>query len=670
MDLGEQYWKWQRVLALEFFDSSIDVPVALFVDDDEVSRLFREHFNEGDQTLIQAVRNEVSPQQPAQVFYAIQRQVALWAAGDRLDPPPCLPVLAVSVLAASHMRNAVKYYPYLAVLLAGDEPEEVRTSLEYALRRHVFLDIVEMWETLHSWIEKLAGQAGISTIHTDDHFNRIGFPKSQALLQRRDREVLTQFFDDLDLTQRGVPTQDQLIKFLDIWSSRGRGLSRKFLDEFRDLNVRQLLAPVIHAWANRWDGRVVGAVQVSGPPIHLLIDLVDGFFGFAVEFSGQETAIPIEIRLPTSAGTITGEHRDGTKLLEWSLEDLGVPLTRDLTFEAHFGGRVAKWKSLSITVLVERLEGDGWISTQYVQATRMHMLLVAVPEQLEVEELLAKAATSDWRRQTLPGVSGFVLFCNVLFPDAEVLASALQVTRLDLFQSLRPLFAPRARLQGGLRVLRDLADNVYLSGGEPDLLLPFADKSREVDVTLDGRRQEPAFRVSGYPIPLRSAGSFEPGAHSLQVEGDELTFYVEDFRDLAEGSSFAGGRPHIELQGGYLVDEPSQPVQPILAFGYRESYAIRSDGLIRRIHEPARPTDAMNHFPRGATWGFWVDVLDADAWLVQTGMLWRFVRVTSEPPAFTKLSHDDRSVWTRIAAGAKAVPAPFHQYLDAWMNYE
>ena len=86
-----------------------------------------------------------------------------WQRGSQVDPPPVLPLMAVSVLAATRMRSdalarSTNYYIRLAQTLTGDLEGTEVVALRTDLREGgAFLDVAEMWRGIHSWIEAQGG---------------------------------------------------------------------------------------------------------------------------------------------------------------------------------------------------------------------------------------------------------------------------------------------------------------------------------------------------------------------------------------------------------------------------------------------------------------------------------------------------------------------------------
>src|SRR5437868_9852929 len=103
MTFMRSYDWWQTRLGEDFFGTDqAERPLLFFIDDDEAERL-HSTAEEGIDDLCAAVAREAigwsgSP------FRRIYQRVLTWRWSAREEPPPCLPLLAVCVLAATRMQ--------------------------------------------------------------------------------------------------------------------------------------------------------------------------------------------------------------------------------------------------------------------------------------------------------------------------------------------------------------------------------------------------------------------------------------------------------------------------------------------------------------------------------------------------------------------------------------
>jgi hypothetical protein len=127
------FGNWQEKLTHAFFDSHSDVSVIFFTDDDELRELAPDS-PDAAADLAAAVAELVDPRRKAGMFDAAADVASRWRAGSRHKPPPTLPILALSVLAATRMRTdsqgmSHNYYLRLAqVLLTGGGGEPMSSK--------------------------------------------------------------------------------------------------------------------------------------------------------------------------------------------------------------------------------------------------------------------------------------------------------------------------------------------------------------------------------------------------------------------------------------------------------------------------------------------------------------------------------------------------------------
>jgi hypothetical protein len=221
------YDRWQSKLSEEFFSmNQPDEPVNMFLDDEEMTRICP-LLPDPVESLRSAVLAELRQTDKATIFEPIDRRLASWRKSPQDQPPPCLPLLAVTVIAGSRMRNDGKfssaaYYPRLVNLMTSSTNRLTATGIQ----KH-FDVVAEMWQTLDAWIERNHDLLGPSTIRTHETFNRIGYPLSQTVLKASDRDRLSGFFDRLRVDRNSKPPPDQLLALLRLWLDKPRGFSAR-----------------------------------------------------------------------------------------------------------------------------------------------------------------------------------------------------------------------------------------------------------------------------------------------------------------------------------------------------------------------------------------------------------------------------------------------------------
>ncbi len=251
----------------------------MFVDRDEIQQIADEG-EDGLRSLADAVRQFVDIERGAYMFKQVMLAQVAWNSGGRQEPPPTLPVLALSVLAASDMHSDISgashnYYIRLARALLPDGTGEQIETLRINLReRGAFASVSLMWQRVHQWMTEQEGAFGISTIREHPERTRIGYPLSQALVRRSDRSALTRFFDRMNLISAGVPGRESLLNLLKVWTHRRRqGLSDRFVEALDDPKLETILGPLVHSLAVAWDGSVITSDGLRRLEIRLAIDL-------------------------------------------------------------------------------------------------------------------------------------------------------------------------------------------------------------------------------------------------------------------------------------------------------------------------------------------------------------------------------------------------------------
>lgn len=155
--LPADYLRWQKRLAQAFFAGRRDQPIVMFVDRNELYELADEG-EDGPQSLALAVLNVIHLARGASMFARVTAAERVWQSGDRQTPPPTLPILAITVLAASEMGSDAagashNYYIRLAGALLPGAPRESVEQLRHELRsRGAFVAVADMWKELGQWL--------------------------------------------------------------------------------------------------------------------------------------------------------------------------------------------------------------------------------------------------------------------------------------------------------------------------------------------------------------------------------------------------------------------------------------------------------------------------------------------------------------------------------------
>ncbi len=634
-EVVESYAEWQSALARSFLHAQ-EGPVVLFVDDDEL-RNVRADLECPADDLERVVRG-ICVLSGGSLFDNVTRMRANWLRGDRAEPPPVLPVLALTVLAATRMRSdedgrSTNYYLRLAQALAGDD-EALEHQLRTDLKSDDFLDVVNMWRALHDWIEAQNGAVGTSTIRTHERLNRIGYPQSQALLRLSDRAELTRFFEAFDVRRSGVPDAESILRGLDVWtSSRQNVLGDTFMAALGDADKqRPLVGAVVQALAEAWDGRVITRDGKRRIQIRLGLDLDEWStrWLFPADVDG-----PDELTLAIGSEMVALTKRPPSRY--YGVTNNPPPVTAD-TLKRGLRLRGAQYDAefVPTDVLLFRLDSQtgNWSSAPGIAPYEEHVLAVSGSELAQVKRVLGASAEAGWRLRppsATPLLPGFALIEQVRFTNQHALEAALRDEPGLRSLGVAPTLIPRARFVRGLPLASELARDHYLVGGEPDLLLPTAPEPTLVPMTLDSKEDYvPAY---GFPLELRRF-DLDPGQHEVDADGQRLSFtLLVEAPAIAEpeGTGSLGWTPDgvlgpvddARIIGG-LVDDNRQS---LIALGRRacdETWLLLDGGGAQEVAESSAPPFAAAAGFDFRPNQFEIPLTAQSRWLAQRkGAFWR-----------------------------------------------
>lgn len=666
--MPEKYEEWQSLLS-DAFLLPHDGPTVLFLDDGEITRLLPGVEDAG-RHLAEAVHTRVRPSAGRSMFGPVIAAYRQWRRGTQTEPPPVLPVIAITVLAATRMRSdsearSTNYYLRLAqALLPNAGPELIEALRNNLGEGGAFVDAVEMWRGLHAWIEGQNGRVGISTIRDHPHLQRIGYPLSQAVVRQSDRMTLTRFFQALNLTPGSAPAAGVLLDALDIWTAALQNrLSAAFMRALSDTDLRPLLAAVVEAHALAWDGRIRTSDGKQRIAMRLSIDLDawEARWLFSVPSGGPEALTVLspdnkqEVRL-TKTADLGYYAAGGCPAVTPELLLSGMRL-RGAEFTADFPPSPAIF-------LRPDAETGTWSSVPGMLPFENHLVAISGAHTGEFQQLLRESAAEGWRLIPQRGavlLPAYALFQNVRFTDGQALA--LVLSRLPGLRRLgvTPAVIPRARLVRGLPLATAISATHYLVGGEPDLLLPSGPDPRLATVTLDGRREQ--LQANGFPLELRRFIS-ERGRHVVEADGQELAFTtLEEDPDTAQpaGTATLGWTSAAQISGsgqalaviGARVTSITD-MTPVLARRSRdESWLLHDDGRTEGIAEPAPPhllssidIDIRSPF-------FEISAPASARWLAQRrGTRWHLTEVGPANPNEYNLDIDVLDAWKRACGDA------------------
>ncbi|WP_208747894.1 hypothetical protein [Arthrobacter sp. PM3] len=641
------YDRWQWALSDKFFSmKQPDEPVIMFLDDEELARICP-LLPDPAGSLRSAVLAELRQTDKSTVFEPIDRRLASWRKGAQDQPPPCLPVLAVTVIAGSRMRNDGKfssaaYYPRLVDLMTSGPNRLTATGI------HKHFDVVaEMWQTLDDWIERNQGLLGPSTIRTHETFNRIGYPLSQTVLKASDRDRLSGFFDRLRVDRNSRPSPDQLLALLRLWLDKPRGFSTAFVDLVQKGSGNPLLLAVIAKLA---------AEETSGPTaaegrvrldLSMCIDPEDWSISWVV---------PIDRRLDRDE-----LRQDNGSLFSIQKPDYGsvydvvagcLPQGASLInhrFRATGAKAVLTKNVRQVWILRIDPSSGRWQSVPDATPDEPHVFVVQDNDVAEMDELLTKSAAPGYWKLRGKVFPGWVVYVDVSLVEPIDLSVAGSFNSLGQLLKAPPSLRPK--LANGLELRTDVGGRHYLLGGEPDVQLPEGSSNEYVHVVLDNRLPGTQVKANGSLFPLRLAGPFAEGKHTVSVAGVALDFFVHSTGSAAQWeAAHTNGHDEVMPPGGAMPK--TRALEFVLCRRGRDAavWFVTPSGLVQRCGEPPIPLFITGlGFPDSYRWKISVPKGTTFVLTEQAGKLSQPQRIAADPPNFGSIDGQARAFWRRAA---------------------
>jgi hypothetical protein len=492
-----------------------------FVDDEAVAKLYGGAPDEAVSSLVSAVRGKLARGRPRQLFHRIESETRRWKLNGGDGAPPALPLLALTVLAATRMgrgrdRASHNYYkPFCDLLGSHIDPKLLIASYRDA--------VPYLWQCLQWWLdEKHRGQLGFSTVVEDSYFAYIGYADSQTLFSSSDRDKLTQFFRWIRLKPGERVDQPELMTYFRIWASRRDDLSEGTAHMLESDEYSAQLAQIIKAAADRWRG-VVREEGKREADILLTLELFPRpRIGLVAE---RPEGFPDELRCRGPLGqpvTLTSSH-DGwydelPLAISATLLDTGLRLRAEET--------QLRLLAYSVHVFEKNADLGKWASAPQISPGEPAWLLVRQPALDAVTDYLDATARPGWKVIRRDGIAprGWSLV-------GEVVVDAVSEGQIpERLGRIVPRVQNRFSLNGGLPLGRP--SGTYLTGGEPDLWLPPPPgDDRSFELQLDDRAIELPPSASRVRLADRA---LEEGTHTVKMEGVGRSFStIRTFGHLA-----------------------------------------------------------------------------------------------------------------------------------------
>lgn len=517
------YEDWQLALQNYFFAEEKSRFI-LYVDEMTLQTIAKSTdclrgFNDPVLSLRQAVKSKTTMALVDRIFHHTNSLVADWRRGAREEAPPVLPILALSVLAASMRSGHESYYQNFAELLAG-EYDDVRVIYEYLSKGNSYYPIIDYWKTLDEWINHTYGE-GFSTIASSRHFQRIGYALSQSFMNFSDQNRILEMFSG-----HQPPNKNEIDRRVSIEMTRTNHFSKSFSKAFMNGKIREMMLDTCVS--------LVASGRRSLQPANLKKGRID----LMIDDESYEPILKIE--LDDSADRLVGTSSPGQEIFlvrepgtqYFLLESSAVSGYLGLESSLKF---VLKDKAYSRTngsyIFMVKEPILGIYQEVPLQGlNEPALVLVENGSHIKFRELLQtndELKYSGCDKGLKFGLKDYTLFYDVKSTNGKYLEElitenySLKIARNGLNDK------PQAALAGGLNLSNEAnSKRVFLAGGEPSIDLPKLSTSQPTVLDINGQKQE--FSANGSRIDIRMMNLTVPGLNRVFVGSQDLSFYVEE----------------------------------------------------------------------------------------------------------------------------------------------
>jgi hypothetical protein len=612
--------EWAARLSARFFRREYGgVYVLFYVDRPSLAELADAGEEEAVGSLVASLVPQLRRREPKRLFEPLLKQTVRWKVAGGAGPPPCLPALGLAVLAATEMRreggrSSTNYHAWFLELMQLSLPDLEGDSLW-----HAYADAYpQLWENLRWWLDEChGGELGLSTISEDPRNTKLGFADSQTIFMSSDREKLSQFFEWIRLRPGAEMPSEELLQYFRIWAARRGDLSPgaelMVLEEGpAQLQLGQLIAEA----ASRWEGgvrddqgRLEGRISLTltrppGVSLGLAAPCPPGF-PRVLEPEGLDRPLRLEaegFELP-----LADDEQRWYGSLDLPVTDRA--LGDGLRLES--GGYALRLPPYWFHVFHMSPELGCWASVEQLRPSQPAWILVLGSRLDDVRQLLGRRARQDWRVVEREGIApkGWALIRDVIIDPGETAED-------EELRRLVPRASNRLVLGGGLPLPR--GSQVYLSGGDPDVMLPpLSEDAPQLPIELDGaeisaepganlvslvdlapsegshvvrigliRRRYSTIRTLGSVLPRPET----PVGHELRGSGGHLSpTSLDASSDPAlpdDGARVLGSL--VELGSSLAVESPRSPL--VLPRGAQRRVLIAGrPGPIEEVGVPAEP---------------------------------------------------------------------------------
>lgn len=626
------FHRWQEILAEGFFGTDRAGKVVRFFVNDEVEAELHGG-EEGLRRLGSATAAVLLWDEPA--YLLVKQRVSEWRRTTRDGPPPCLPLLAASVLAATRMHSdedirKTNYYARLAEVL---KPERDHGDVRAQLSRS-YGEVVDMWHDLQRWLVRSNGGRGILNISAPPGRERIGYSMSQALACEADTELIRQFFHATGVDPRQPGPTDALLSRLSAWQSFGH-LSRTLRNALINRSSDDLLEQLLLDLLGSWDGEPPRISVKRGNRIPMLIaaeeDEVDG--GWQLSWRVGNDAAYGEETLNHYGGSIMVLNRSGSQggaSLSGDLPDIETALRNG--FEARGNSSYITRRAGRHIVTLHQDRSLGWIEIGPRPEPRTRYLVLA--NEHGADAMRAAGFINEDTAAEPTTARGWSAFFGISAEVADlerlILAESKAAQRVRGRHDLAPV--------GGLKIATEVRNTYYLLGAEPDLKIGAAWEGERLFID-----DQPVATADTELVRLRGLGLGE-GRHTARIGDREVEIWL---------------RAPIPAKPIHL--KSNEPLGRIIAqFGWDSRFLLHSGRFIRCAPSSA---PALGSHPAAPEWwsergtgltgqiGYEVEVPETSVWMVsrapgKQGHRVRLLR--SAAPQIGRLSRHEQAYWAEL----------------------
>ena len=546
--------EWAELLASFFFDEAHDGEEILFsVDSLSLAEASGLPEAQACDSLIAAVKSVITP---AWHLSALVRAVERWRREDMDTAHPALPLLALSVLAASRMGEdqEVAVHNYYVPLRHLFDPQDYGWGPPGSFTQHVEW----LWRDLARWANRdLNGRRGRLVIRDPGHFRYIGLAMQHALLKSGDLRHLDNFFRKIGL-QPGEPIAPaELRRALSAWTAgRAEPWARRLWKVSNEPEFTDHCEALLQRESRKWDGRprdprtgrAIGRIRVAIESTRRPAP----FLGIQ-----WDDRLPEMTKLRLPHGMVALER--------WETWYRPLPLPLVDVEKALYEGLEVEGDDCTFLLQPDEVHAlaydDGlgaWASVDRMAYGDRYQLLVWNDSTEEVVRYLRRHALQHF--DPTQGGQGLPKGWD-LIRDVQIDARPTEAPPPSLAHLIPAGRSPRLRLLGGLPL--GTAYGVYLRGGEPQVALSSVADVRHVLLRqLDTGKEERLSAGEGWEVELWRL-HLAPGSYEVIHGESKASFQILDGIVEAAGQGAGtikhSGSSGAEVSGTEVQNAPAAP---------------------------------------------------------------------------------------------------------------